>query len=97
MSENHGPHWVAFVVCHVPESNEVGTSFLAFYARNRFQALNYVKSALPYNPSFLDSNGNIRPHHILAMHQCAPSEVREYAHMYFEDFLGATSFVPVMP
>jgi hypothetical protein len=50
------------------------SSGLAFWAQNRYQAQLAIEGMLPDNPSFLTSEGKLRPYTVLTLKQCKPEE-----------------------
>jgi hypothetical protein len=67
-------------------NDQMLTSFLSFWADNRFKALEAIKGMLPDNPKWLTEDGSLYPFTILALHQCKPHEASMYAQEYTERF-----------
>lgn len=78
--------WCCLVVCSVPVGGQTITSFLSFWADNRFKASKAIEAMLPDNPKWLNEEGNLHPYRILAFHQCKPDETQKYAQAYLEQF-----------
>jgi len=84
-----GYFWCAFVMCAESVENQTITSYLSFWADNRFKALKAVEGMLPDNPKWLSISGNLRPYTILALHQCKEENSNFYAQIYMNQFRAA--------
>ncbi|GGM60827.1 hypothetical protein GCM10008956_40570 [Deinococcus arenae] len=86
--------WCAFVVCSEPVNNQIISSFLSFYAGNRFLATKKIEDSLPDNPKWENENGTLRPYEILSLQQCKPEETSKYAEIYMNEFRRSMGLSP---
>lgn len=82
-------YWIAIVVCQNKETGRVLSSFLTFWARNKFYALQAVKTMLPENPEYLDSTGQLRPFHLIELKSIKEHQVDYYQAAFYESFQHA--------
>jgi len=80
------PYWGAFVCCYNPDTNRLLGSFLSFWARNRFEALQAVRDHLPANPEYLDEAGKLRAFTLIDLRQIKPEESVEWAELFTSFF-----------
>jgi len=80
------PYWGAFVYCYNPDVNKILGSFISFWARNKFEALNALRDHLPANPDYLDASGELRPYTLLDLRQIKPEESAEWAELFMSFF-----------
>lgn len=80
------PYWAACVLCHNPELGKMVGSFLSFWAQNRFKALEAIRSQLPDNPQYLDSEGKLLSFTLLELRQINPNQSEAWMHHFTEFF-----------
>lgn len=79
-----GKYWVAVVICQTEK--RILSSFLTFWADNRFKALEAVKTMLPDNPEYLDASGELRPFSFLELRQVKEKDAVLYQNAFFDMF-----------
>jgi hypothetical protein len=79
-------YWVAIILCRNEETGRIMSSFLAFWAKNRFYALQAVRNMLPENPEYLDASGNLRPFDLIELKTIKEAEHEFYQAAFFESF-----------
>lgn len=79
-------YWVAVVICRNEETGQTHASFLTFWARNRFYALEAVRNMLPERSEYVDAFGKLRPFRFIELKPIRENEAILYQGAFLEMF-----------